>query len=236
MSPLGQGGRHYPDLKLAPTNAQLVNKVLTATTTLPAFLTEDATALLAALDVKRLGTQEVQKVVVKGTAGTWTLKVKAQGSLESVVERTTAKLKWNASAAEVQAALEALDNVDVGDVVVTGGPGNEAGSAPYVLTWNMGANVEQVVGADELTGGEEKVEVSTTTAGDNSGSLKLALETFYEGNWWTVAEFTELTAATEAGKPVAKVFSSLGTECRWKVTLGAGDGAKVSLKTKSRRA
>lgn len=34
---------------------------------------------------------------------------------------TTAAIAWNATAAAVQAALEALDNIEVGDVIVTGG-------------------------------------------------------------------------------------------------------------------
>ena len=47
------------------------------------------------------------------TDGTWTITFDGQ---------TTATLPWNATATEVQAALEAFSNVAPGDVTVTGGP------------------------------------------------------------------------------------------------------------------
>ncbi len=106
------------------------------------------------------GTNEVQSVKVQATGGSskWTFEGKQ-----------TAAIKWNATAAEVRAALEALSNVDKGDVDVTGGPGNEAGTTPYVVTFkgqfadkNVGAIT---VDATSLTGPEHKATVTTTTAG-----------------------------------------------------------------------
>ncbi len=59
-------------------------------------------------------TNEVQTIVVNATGGTYTLTFSGQ---------TTAPIAWNASAATVQAALEALSNLNSGDVFVEGGPG-----------------------------------------------------------------------------------------------------------------
>lgn len=76
---------------------------------------------------------------------------------------TTGSLAFNASASAVQAALEALSNVNPGDVVVSGGP------LPGTITLAFGgqyagADVPQVtVTPTGLTGGT--VTVATTTAG-----------------------------------------------------------------------
>ena len=61
-------------------------------------------------------TNETQVVRVTGaTAGTFTLTFDGQ---------TTAPIAFNATAAAIQAALEALSNIEPGDVVATGGPVN----------------------------------------------------------------------------------------------------------------
>lgn len=76
---------------------------------------------------------------------------------------TTAAIAFNATAATVQAALEALSNLNSGDVTVTGGP------LPGVMTLTFagaraGANVPEVtVTPTGLTGGT--VTVATTTQG-----------------------------------------------------------------------
>lgn len=107
---------------------------------------------------------EKQSVKVQGTAGNFKLAWKSPDN----VEAETANIKFNATAAEVQLALEALANIDPGDVAVTGGPGNEAGSTPYVVTFGgryADTDVNAITATDTLTGGEEKVTVTTTTAG-----------------------------------------------------------------------
>ena len=60
-------------------------------------------------------TDEIQALSKSGTVsgGTFTLTYSSQ---------TTANIAWNATAAAVQAALEALSNIAPGDVFVTGGP------------------------------------------------------------------------------------------------------------------
>lgn len=66
------------------------------------------------LDVRvRHEGNEVQRIVVNASGGTFTLTFDGQ---------TTAAIAWNASAATVQSALEALSNISSGDVLVQGGP------------------------------------------------------------------------------------------------------------------
>lgn len=107
-------------------------------------------------------TNEVQHIQVKATSGEWTVEFDGE---------KTAKVAWNVSAANLQTALLALPQLDAGDVVVTGGPGDEKGTTPYVLTFGgnyAGIDVPQVVsGATELKIGEGagSATVSTATAG-----------------------------------------------------------------------
>ncbi len=217
MTPIGKGGVYYSGAQHA-SRADVATQTVTASGTGTAFDTQEADSLLGKLTVSTIGDQEVQKVVIKATGGTFKLTYSGQ---------QTASIKYNATAAEVQAALVALSNLDTGDVVVTGGPGNEAGSTPYVLTFNLGADVTQVTAQTTLTGGEAKAEISTTTAGSAVGSLKVALETLVEEDWYVVGEFPEVTAADPS---VGKAFGPLGSKCRWKWTLGAGDGVKFSIR------
>lgn len=105
------------------------------------------------------GVSEVQTVTITGTptGGTFTLTWNGQ---------TTAAIAYNATAAAVQTALEALSNIGVGDVAVTGGPG--PGTA-YTVTFR-GALSDQDVAAltatASLTGGTTPgVTIATTTAG-----------------------------------------------------------------------
>jgi hypothetical protein len=71
---------------------------------------------------------EQQRLIVAASGGTYTLGFNGGGSLE-----TTAPIAFDASAATVKAALEALPNVASGDVTVSGGPGNAGGTSPYTI-------------------------------------------------------------------------------------------------------
>lgn len=106
------------------------------------------------------GTDEVQQVTITGspTGGSFTLTFEGQ---------TTAAIAFNASAATVRAALEALSNVAVGEAVVTGGPGP---ATPWSVrfTGSLGDADRTQMTADGtgLTGGSTPaVAVTTTTAG-----------------------------------------------------------------------
>jgi hypothetical protein len=103
-------------------------------------------------------TEEVQSVTVTGapTGGTFTLTWSGQ---------TTAAIAYNATAAAVQAALQALSNIGAGNVTVTG-----ANGGPYSVTFTgtlANADVAQMTASGAgLTGGTSPgVTVATTTAG-----------------------------------------------------------------------
>jgi hypothetical protein len=81
---------------------------------------------------------EVQRVTVSATGGTFTLTYSGQ---------TTSALAWDATGAQVKAALEALTSISGagGSVEVTGGPGDDAGTRPYLVTFGgalAGADVD----------------------------------------------------------------------------------------------
>lgn len=104
------------------------------------------------------GTAEIQTLTITGapTGGTFTITYDAQ---------TTAAIAYNATAAQVQSALEALSNVVPGDVFVTGGP--LPGTA-LTLTWGGTkiGNVAQPTTTDSFTGGTSPASAfATTTAG-----------------------------------------------------------------------
>lgn len=106
------------------------------------------------------GTAEVQEVTVDATAGNYTLEFDGE---------VTDNIAFNATAAAVETALEGLSNIQPGDVVVTGGPGDAGGTTPYVVTFGgqyEGTDVPEMVATDvDLTGGGDAVTVSTTTEG-----------------------------------------------------------------------
>ncbi|MEV4975523.1 hypothetical protein [Streptomyces scopuliridis] len=105
-------------------------------------------------------TSEVQTVTVTGTptGGTYTLTFSGQ---------TTAGIPYNATAAQVKSALEALSNINPGDVATGGGP--HPGTAVTVTFGGQysGDNVAQMTAsATNLTGGTSPaVAVATTTGG-----------------------------------------------------------------------
>lgn len=101
------------------------------------------------------GTNEVQTETVTATGGTRTLTVV---NPVTGVSATTTALAYNANAATIQAALEALANVAPGDITVSG---------TYIYTFAgefAGQNIDMIViGTGLLTGGSSTM--AQTTAG-----------------------------------------------------------------------
>jgi hypothetical protein len=101
-----------------------------------------------------------QALTVKATGGTFNL---------SFQGKTTSDLAFDASAAEVQDALQALSSVGPGGVTVSGGPGDEAGSEPYAITFTSGLdNSPQpliTAASGSLSGGAASAQVAVTQAG-----------------------------------------------------------------------
>lgn len=111
--------------------------------------------------IDRTAVQEVQTVTITGTptGGTFTLTYAGQ---------TTAGIAYNAAAAAVLAALEALSNIAPGDVVVGGGPGP---GTPYTVTFSapIGNAALMTASGAALTGGvTPAVAVTTTTPGTSA--------------------------------------------------------------------
>ena len=69
---------------------------------------------------------ESASIAVDATGGTFTITFQGE---------TTAAIAFNATAAQVKAALELLPGINLGDITVTGGPGAAGGATPYVITF-----------------------------------------------------------------------------------------------------
>ena len=116
------------------------------------------------------GINDIQTVDVDATGGTFTITYDSE---------ETSALAWNITPAAMTTALEALSNVSVGDVIVSGGVGQSGGGTPYVLTWKgvLGAVDEVTTDDASLTGGAGTAVVSTTQAGGDLGSAKAKVTT-----------------------------------------------------------
>ncbi len=102
-------------------------------------------------------TQDVVQVfAVHATGGTYELQAE-----EAVATENTALIQWNESAQGVQEKLEAIPRIGAGNITVSGGPGDEKGEHPYVVTWVGsfgGSSLGKLnVKENELTGGEKTV-------------------------------------------------------------------------------
>lgn len=108
---------------------------------------------------KAAGTNEVQSVTITGgpTGGTFTLTFNAQ---------TTAAIAFDATAAAVQSALQALSSVGAGNVTTSGGPlPGTAVSVTFVGALGL-QDVPQMTATSSLTGGTTPaVAIATSTAG-----------------------------------------------------------------------
>ncbi len=104
-------------------------------------------------------TTEVQTITVTGspTGGTFTVTYAGQ---------TTAAIAYNATAATVLTRLEALSNIDSGDVTVTGDAGG-----PYTVTFDadLGNVAEFTASGASLTGGSSPAVAIATTASGQTG-------------------------------------------------------------------
>jgi hypothetical protein len=106
---------------------------------------------------------EVQRATITGapTGGTFTLTFSGQ---------TTTAIPYNATAATVQTALEALSNLAPGDVTVTGGPGP---GTPYDITFGgayAGTDVTAMTATGSFTGGTTPAITITTTSPGGTGN------------------------------------------------------------------
>lgn len=126
---------------------------------------------------KATATNKVQSLTIDATGGTFTITYSGQ---------TTSALAFDATGATITTALDALNNLAPGDIVVTGS------STPYTVTYGgalAGSNVPTITTtATGLTGGASTAVVATTTIGGpafnaaNVQSALAALSTVGAGN------------------------------------------------------
>lgn len=113
---------------------------------------------------------EVQTLTITATGGTYTLTFNGQ---------TTTAIAWNATAAAVQTALEALSNVAAGDIVVT------TAGANRVLTFGGDYAAQDVplvvVDAAAATGGT--VTAAQTTAGSSATPAGFGIDLWHEDDF-----------------------------------------------------
>lgn len=145
--------------------------------------------------VATTGTGEVQSVTVTATGGTFTL---------SFGGSTTTALAFNAPAADVQAALQALPSIGAGNVTVTGGPG---GTAAYTVTFPaaMGDVAQMTANGAALTGTTVSIAVTTTTQGVAPVALSPAAIR------WTPVP---IHPGVQYGSRVANTYQGVGTAVR----------------------
>lgn len=105
------------------------------------------------------GTDEVQELDITGSPTGGTFKLSFRGA-------TTAAIDFDASAAEVEAALEALSTIGTDGVAVA----DDGGNLPYTITFggDLGKRVQPLITVVDsaLTGGTDpEVTVTETTPG-----------------------------------------------------------------------
>jgi len=112
---------------------------------------------------------EQQEVTVEADGGTFKL---------NFGNRTTAAIPYNASATQVGNALDALSNIggNQSSVTVTGGPGDLAGSSPYLIVFHG------LLGGDDLDQLSANGSLLTASAGTPSATAS----TFAEGGGFEV--------------------------------------------------
>lgn len=133
-------------------NKDFIGRLLVDTASYPPALLARNTAVTLGQQRRIVGTKEVQTITATGTpVGNPTLSVTKNG-----VTKTTPNFVVNQ--ANIQSQLVALDNVEPGDVTVTG-------TGPWTLTWQEElGNVAQVtVNNTGVTGGT--YDAATTTQG-----------------------------------------------------------------------
>jgi len=125
-------------------------------------------------------------LTVRAVSGTFKLRYASTIPRRKIEKtETTPPLPYNASAAEVQAALEALPLIGAGNVEVSGGPGDVSGSSPYQITFT-GSEVSQDfehvgVNLRELTPAASVPVSQTATGLDPNTTYQVRLAVDYGG-------------------------------------------------------
>jgi hypothetical protein len=166
-------------------------------------------------------TNESQTVTITGTPTGGTFTLTWQGE-------TTAAIAYNATAAAVESALEALSVINAGDVSVSGGPGP---GTPYVVAFSgqyHGENVAQMTATGSFTGGTTPAVAVTTGTGGGSASVN-GLEV-PEGFLFNTLEV--INAPTNLGAPI--LWRGVIKTSRLPAASGLDANARVALAARFR--
>lgn len=156
---------------------------------------------------------EKQQVALTGgpTGGTFTLTFEGQ---------TTAGIAYNAATAAVVSALEALSNIGVGDVAVTGGP---LPNTPVTVEFQAAlANTDrqQMTGSGAaLTGGSVNVSVSQEAVAGVNEQQQISIASGTTGGTFTLTYSGQTTAAIAYNATAGTV----DTELEALSNIGVGD-------------
>jgi hypothetical protein len=158
---------------------------------------------------------EVQTVSITGAPGGGDFTLTFDG-------QTTANIAYNANATAVRTALEALPNVNAGDVTVTGTNPN------FIVTFGgaRGGTDVPVMTKNEagLTGGTTPdVVIATTTAGGSA--VTTGLQTAAGFLW----NSTAMTASTDADQPAALLEHGVIVESKLPTNHGLDQGARNAM-------
>jgi hypothetical protein len=160
---------------------------------------------------------EVQSLVATGgTAGDFTL------TFDGVA---TAAIAFDATAAAVKAALEALPSIDVGDVIVAGGP---LPTTPVTIQFAgqyADTNPAALVVTDNVTNGNATI--TTPTPGGGSGAASDGREIALAGRIGHLFEAVKVEALTDPDVGAALFWTGVVKESRLPSFSGTGSGIGV---------
>jgi hypothetical protein len=174
------------------------------------FAPKGTTAPIDATTALASGTNEVQTVTTTGTPTGGTFTLSFNGS-------STGAIAYNAAAAAVQSALQALASVGVGNVTVAGGPGP---GTPYTVTFTgdlAQRNVPAMTASSAgLTGGTSPAIAVTTSTPGVRGFISAGLIS-EDGVAKGVKENSKDVPAYGLSVPVRKIVTS--SEVTMKLTM-----------------
>lgn len=165
---------------------------------------------------------EVQTINL-GAATAGTVTITFQGS-------TTGSLAFNATVAQVQAALDALPNINPGDVTVSGGPWPATNMTLTFGGQYVGVNVSQVTATPTgLTGGT--VTIATATAGGSATDLGTAVGLLFAAVPYDRQSTGDMSAALFWNGEVIEdnLPASSGLDAAAKTDLAANSNVAISF-------
>lgn len=187
--------------------------------------TQDAQNAKIRIDGYAETTNEVQTLsITGGTPTTGTFKLTLNG-------QTTEAIAYNASAADIQAALEALSGIEVGDVAVTGSD-LPAGNITVEFAGNLaGTDVTKMTVSDDSSMDAGVISIVETATGNdgwihrNSNNITDAIEGIA----------LNLSDVTEEGSPVKVTVSRNTASINSKIQsmVNAYNALMADLKTKT---